>query len=651
MNTIRKSLISSYMGLFDLKLFFFPAIALVLISESIIAVEVVSPDQQVRIDFELKEGRPTYSIMYRGEMLVHASQLDLQAPGSEQPRPQWTVVDEGKSKDGSFSWSPIVGKQSVVKSENRQRTIRLNSDSGAWQMLEIDLWADNRGAAIRYRIPQPKQPRKLKLRESTEMRLAGDPAMWSYRKERRPTGPVKLSEASGRLDPPVLLKFADDRWAAVHEADLHDSPWLTWRAGDGKLSVKNVDYTVEGEWRSPWRAIMVAPSIAELVDSNLLATLNPKADADEFAWVKPGVALWDWRSWGYSAPDGYKYGLNLESWKRFIDFAAEHQVPYVLLDANWYGPEMQASSDPFEGHLAADVRKAIDYGKEKNVGLILYLNDVAGRKYGIEKILGEWSSWGAAGIKYGFMNAQTAHEKVLWTRRIVRSCAENHLLVNFHDGPVPPAGDEATLPNWSTREFCHAQSDAKRAFSPTTFLLQMGVNQLAGPIDMNNGMFDLNKSVADRPRVFVEVPATITAEAARTLIVYSGLTVIPDAPDVYARHPELFQFVTAQQMPWSKSRTLDFELGETITVMRQTGEKFLVASATNEQPRKLKISLDFLPADKKFAAAICSDASDAHYQTNREAYTTRTMEVDSTTKIDAVLAPGGGHCVLITPQD
>lgn len=613
------------------------------------AVEVVSPDSMVRIEFHLKQGQPVYSVSYRSRPLIEQSPLKLQLVGANDSAGAWMMLDEGESVSRSYNWSPIVGKQNVVVDHNRQRTIRLGRESGPWRTMEIDLWADNEGAAIRYRIPKPKK--SLELRDATEFRFVGDPTMWSYRRERAPVGPVKLSEASGKLSPPVLLQFADDRWAAVHEADLRESPWLTLQAGDGQLSVSDVEYSIADEWQSPWRVVLVGRSLAELVDSNLVATLNPKADRDEFAWVKPGVALWDWRSWGYTAPDGFKYGLNLDSWKRFIDFAAEHDVPYILLDANWYGPEMEASSDPFEGHLAADVRKAIAYGKERNVGLILYLNDVAGREYGIEKILKEWSSWGAAGIKYGFMKSQTPREKVLWTRKIVRLCAENHLLVNFHDGPVPPAGDEATFPNWATREFCHAQSDAKRAFTPSTFLMQMAVNQLAGPIDMNNGMFDLNKSVADRPRVFVEVPATITSEAARTLIVYSGMIVVPDAPDVYAQHPELFQFITAQKMPWTTSRTLDFELGETITVMRQTGDNYLVASATNEDARKLRISLDFLPAGEKFSAVICADVADAHYQTNREAYTASVMEVDSTTKIDAVLAPGGGHCVLITPRN
>ena len=41
--------------------------------------------------------------------------------------------------------------------------------------------------------------------------------------------------------------------------------------------------------------------------------------------------------------------------------------------------------------------------KKKVFGIWLYLNDVAGRNYPLEQTLKQYSDWGAAGIKYGFM--------------------------------------------------------------------------------------------------------------------------------------------------------------------------------------------------------------------------------------------------------
>ena len=167
-----------------------------------------------------------------------------------------------------------------------------------------------------------------------------------------------------------------------------------------------------------------------------------------------------------------------------------------------------------------------------------------------------------------------------------------------------------------------------------------------GPIDMDNGMFDLKSSKKDRPRVFAEVPSTIVAEAARTLIIYSGLTVIPDAADSYRRHPELFEFIAAQKQPWKESRTLAGEMGEYITTMRRTGDTYLVASATNEAARTIEIPLGFLP-EGRFEALILEDGPGAHYLKNREEYTVKRRTVTAGDVIEANLAPGGGHCVLI----
>ena len=87
-----------------------------------------------------------------------------------------------------------------------------------------------------------------------------------------------------------------------------------------------------------------------------------------------------------------------------IDFASEEGFKYLVLDANWYGPEFASASNPTEGDKAKEVQKLIAYGKSKGVGIWLYLNDVGGRKYPIEKTLKQYADWGAAGVKYGFMD-------------------------------------------------------------------------------------------------------------------------------------------------------------------------------------------------------------------------------------------------------
>ena len=76
------------------------------------------------------------------------------------------------------------------------------------------------------------------------------------------------------------------------------------------------------------------------------------------------------------------------------------------------------------------MRILIQYGKQKGVGIWLYLNDVGGRNYPLEETLKQYGEWGAAGVKYGFM-AGNLEEKNTRTKSITEMCARYKLLVDF----------------------------------------------------------------------------------------------------------------------------------------------------------------------------------------------------------------------------
>lgn len=106
--------------------------------------------------------------------------------------------------------------------------------------------------------------------------------------------------------------------------------------------------------------------------------------------------------------------------------------------------------------------------------------------------------------------------------------------------------------------------------------------------------------------------------------------------------------VSGQKPPWTQSRTLQGEMSEYITTMRKTGDTYLVASATNEKGRTLDIDLNFLD-DGRYNATIYRDAPDAHYKKNKEAYRINHRTVTAGDTIQAPLAPGGGHCIMLEP--
>jgi alpha-glucosidase len=189
--------------------------------------------------------------------------------------------------------------------------------------------------------------------------------------------------------------------------------------------------------------------------------------------------------------------------------------------------------------------------------------------------------------------------------------------------------------------------------TPETLVTAVYVNMLAGPLDMDNGIFDLLRvrsndyfKAFNRPAV----PSTITSEAARTLIVFSGLTVLPDIPEDYEKFPALLLFITSEKMPWRKSKTLMGQIGKYIVMARQaTDGTWLVGAATDSSPRVLNIPLSFL-GKGKYQATIIRDGEHADYLTNRAACQVNKETVKASGHVEVRLAPGGGACMIIKGQ-
>jgi len=598
------------------------AVTAVLCASSAFAETVTldSPNNQLRLILDVAaNGSVTHALTVDGKPVIAPSPVGF-AGGH--------LFGVKRTLENSV-WKPVWGKRAVVPNRYREATL----DFGTYQ-LQARVY--NEGAAFRYVFADGKKPTGV---EATAFHFAGDYTAWSYNGENPNIGPEKLSAANGQRRPVVTIKADDLGYVALHEADLSEGEPLILEAKQGGTSLR-----VASQPTTAWRVVMFGRTPGALVDSHLIELLNPPPAAGmDFSWVKPGVGVWDWRINGAKV-DGFKYEMSLPSWKRMVDFAAENGIRYLVLDANWYGPEFGHNSDPTKGGKVDQVKAIIAYGKTKNVGVWLYLNDVGGRKFSLETTLKQYGEWGAAGLKYGFMKG-SPEEKNQRTRMITELCAKNKLLCDFHDGPVHPYGQMRTWPNAVTREFCHSQLDGHHVFVPSTFVTAVFVNMLAGPLDMNNGLADLTQ--AGRVDQGVPVPTTLTAEAARTLIVFSGATIIPDIPEYYRKHPELLRFIAAEQMPWRESKTLAGEIGEYIVMARQAADgNWLIGAATNESPRELDVPLSFLPAGKH-EALIIQDGPNSDYRTHAEDYKAETREVSSTDTLHLKLAPGGGACVLV----
>jgi glycosyl hydrolase family 97 len=640
-------------------------------------IEVASPNGELVVTLDLADGIPNWALTYGEKELIEASRLGVQVDSAG------LGAMESVSAERTTHREPVDtvwGKFAQYDDHYRQLCWTLRETTGKKRTLQVLVRVYDQGMAFRYEFPEDGGwGEKVTLTDGvSEFRFAGDSTAWAYHREHDPYGPQPLSKFHGGkgAELPMTVECGPDAYLAVLEAAVFEqAPFRLASVAESSTAFRATfpKSTLPAGGATSWRVVLVGEQPGDLLVGPVLFCLNRPCAIDNTDWIKPGLAFWDWRAWGATTKDDFKYDLDMESWRRFIDFASNNNVSYLVLDANWYGPEFEASSDPrtSRDHLVyqpdmtkpqiarkpapadwgepIDVPALIRYGKERNVGIILYFNDIARFNYPFEKTLALYQKWGAAGIKYGFMKAK-GQQKVLDTREIVRLCAKHQLLCNFHDGPIPPSGDERTYPNYVTREFCHSQSDAMRVFSPRGFCEQVFVNMLAGPLDMCNGLYALENPARDRPRIFTNVEATVAAETARVLITYSGFSILPDCPEAYEEKGDLFDFIRRLPMTWDETRILHSSIGNFIATARRSGENWFVASATNEEARTLPISLDFLADGRTYTATLYEDAPDSHFQTNREAYRVRQMPVTRGMTLPAQMAPGGGHCVFLRPE-
>ncbi len=606
-------------------------------------VVIVVMNENGKIDFSLSIDEKD-TILGKSSMGLLVNGIDL-SKNSSIISLEKNTVDE--------TWRPVAGKVKEVRNNYNEYILKCENKGEYSLTFTIIFRCYDDGVAYRYILPGQKQLGSIQVeRDLTSLNFSNDFTFWAANGEKHNIGPMQRSQTFLKeIKSPIVLKTNSDTYIGIHEAAIFHYAPFTLNAETKDTDLKfNIDtYVAETSLETSWRAIIIGDRPGDLIESNLLANLNPPCEIEDTSWIKPGKSMWDWRVWGYKAADGFQYGLNTVSHKRFIDFASKNNIQYLLIDADWYGDEFNEASNPTSAREGINIEECMTYAKGKGVGVILYLNDKGAKKFGLERILKQFSDWGASGVKYGFMRGN-GQEKVVHTRKVIELCAKYKLLVDFHDGPIPPSGDRRTWPNLITKEFCWAQADAKSSYFPETAVSAPFINMIAGPLDMTNGWFGLNNAHS-RERVFVEIPGTVTAEVAKLIVVNSGLTVLPDAPEEYLKKNDLFDCIRKMPPQFDNIKVVNGEIGEFITIARKAGENWFVGSLTNRKSREISIDLGFLDADTKYRATLYKDAKDSHFIKNKESYTIERITIDTKTDLSVFLAPGGGHAMYIEKEE
>lgn len=607
-------------------------------------LEVESPNGEVKITLDNTGNKLKYNLFGNSSDIISNSEISiLQGLNVE--------VLDSKLQQVNETWNPVWGQFSEIEDHYNELEVSLNYE-GTPAKLYVRTY--NEGVAFRFIVDET--PTDIKPSYVIEYGLSDSSNLYSPAGEGQPFGPVAVGDLTSvdvkkqKLKMPLVVENGTNNFLSLLESDLISAPGFNvinfkFDKQLHKLVSKNDFTSEEKSVITPWRVILIENKIGDLLTNTVPLNVAAPNQIDDPSWIKPGKTLWDWRVHGYQTEDGFTYGIDNESYYRFIDFAAENDIEYFLIDDAWY-----TDVKPGEMTLSEklDLDKVIKYAEDKGVSLLLYYDRRQG-DYGDEDLFPYYKSLNMKGIKYGFMGS-----KVPFTRDAIRMSAESNLLIDFHDGPVPFTGVSRTYPNAITKEFCHAQQDSRRAFTPQTFIRMALINAIQGPLDMNNGIFDITGVNAGKrekgPKKLNSLETTSVAEVARTLIVFSGLVCIPDAPEAYAAKQDLFEFI--QEMPvgkWDESEVLFAKMDSYLSTARRHGDEWFIGSV-HADGGILDISLDFLKENQNYIITYYEETEDTNSKTNPEAYQVRVATVKKGDIVKAKMTAGGGHCMWIRPE-
>jgi len=627
-----------------------------------------SPDGNIRILLTSREGNLEYSVSYRGESLILNSELGF----TLKDHPAFGLMPRSTTPSSHRSeWEPIWGKQAKIPDNYNQLTVRTESTSSPPLQVNLVLRAYDDGFAFRYEFPeQERLSETVILAENTEFALAGDFGCFALQRrsfsdsyeatyDRREISEIGPSEIIGM---PLLIE-AGKHWMAITEANLTDYTGMSLGRAEGKpnaLVSRLAPYPDEPKilvktrtpFVTPWRTVLIGPSAGKLIESDLLFNLNPPCALEDVSWIRPGLAIWPWWNNRISNDPKVRGGRpSTAIMKYYTDFAVKHGIPNLVVDAGWYSLEADAWNQPekedvltMEETRAAfyDIRKVLDYGREKGirVHLWVHLASLRGRE---EEVLRTYSEWGAAGIKldnYGGDHQTLVNE----LHRILKIAARYRLTVDYH-GAYKNTGIERTYPHFLSREAVLGLEYSKGRPIPTAEhnVTIPFTRMLAGPMDYTPGAFDL-----DGAEGFPKHVQTTRAQQIAMLVVYfSPFQMIVDYPAAYEGSPDQFDFVKTVPTTWDRTTFIDGYPGDYIILARKKGDTWYIGCMTDENPREMEFALDFLDPDNRYTVTILRDGDDAG--DNPQSVAREIREVTARDRISVKMAASGGQAIRLTP--
>lgn len=551
---------------------------------------ITSPNGNLELHFTLEGGIPSYQVFLAGKPVTGLSPLgicltdcDLSC-GLEHEDITYTEIDE--------TYSLPAFKKSECVNQAKSMLWTLKKDG---RILQIEGRAYHDGAAVRMQVSGEGHAEVISemtgyaLPESA-VRLYAQKLIFSYEDHYNPVPFSELHQNPFAF--PVLVEAFPGTYTLYAEAGVfgnyggshlratkENKRLLTVCKAPDKLNHIQSDYPV----CTPWRVVM-AGTLADIVESNLLENLNPPSILEDSSFVKGGLCAWNWMVDNSSTQ-------NIDRIHDFVDYAAEMGWPYYLADGGW------------PGHI--DIPELVKYCAERNIKVWLWEHSAQMRDYqtAYDKMK-LWSSWGVVGLKIDFFESDS-QERVEQYEMLARIAAEFKLMLNFH-GATKPAGEIRTWPHVMTREGVMG-GEYLQNFS--TFLPM-------GPDAAHNCTLPFTRCAvgpADYTPLIYETYLTGTTDAHQTALTVVGTSYIQnlsEKPEVVLKHP-CKPFLMEVPACFDETRLLEGEPASHVTMARRKGRDWYIGAICARLPRNAELVFDFLEEGIAYEADLyCDDLSD-----------------------------------------
>lgn len=627
-------------------------------------ITVTSPDGKIKLVVDLKDS-VSYSIVHEGEVLVSPSALAMKFEGG-----RMLGVGEAsyKVKIGSAS-------ESVDAPFYRQNKI-----SAEWNYARVD-YADwtlefrvyNEGVAWRFETEFESDA--VVLDETAQFVFPEDPMAWvpysrgkdlianSYQSQYTYEKVSRFGSQSNLTFLPVAVKNKSGKTLLICESDLRSYPGMFLEGMEGGYSAtfaklpdstyitptrcqlkiatrQDVIARTEGTRSYPWRIVAVAENDIQLPINDLVYLLGEPRKVGDVSWIKPGLVSWEWWNDCGLTNINFKPGVNTETYKAYIDFAARFNIPYIIIDEGW-----SAKDDIMVIKEAVDLKGLIAYGAERNVGIIIWaVANVLDDK--LEEACAFYSQMGVKGFKVDFFDRDD-QRCVDMVYRLAEAAGTYHLMLDLH-GIYKPTGLNRTYPHIVNFEGVFGLEEVKWS-NPDMPLYDVTfpyIRQVQGPVDYTQGAYINSTKEGFEINYHKPMSQGTRAHQVATYVVFdSPLAMLCDTPSHYLADVPCTELITSIPTVFEQTHIIAGQIGEYIVTTREKDGKWYVGALTNWDEREVIINLSFLEKGKQYTAKLLADAADSSVKP--EKYKISTIDVDSASEILVKLAKGGGAALII----